>query len=689
MSAKSSSFTAIVSSILIVLSWPTLLHLTPAAGAIAQVEPKQLELAGFRLISASDGWLRLGQHLYWTRDSGQSWTEITPPTLGQSTLQTVEFVDARSGWLVSTQLEASGAVAYNLTQTSDGGATWRVTPLSLFARGDPDALAEATYLHFVDAQTGWLVVKRATSSNFSVGTLFKTTDGGQNWTELALPIGEPVYFVTPDLGWVAGGPAGDQLYRTQDGGQSWQAQPVGQVKLKPDEHLLYRLPTFADDKNGVLPVIVTNGVNARVEFYLTADGGNSWSLARTESLRREVTAGTVVSLAVLDTRRWLLIAPQSDRLLSLSANTSAARSISQGNWVKGIIELDMVSPSVGWASYGSGSCTTEPGQNAPAVIRCTQETRLLRTTDGGQTWTPLLLPGLDAVGAKRDRMVVESVTLSGEKQGDHSMTGQALGDHTGIFIGQGFDKCEIASPSQLQTWLAASPYRIVNLYIGGSSRYCANAALSAALLAQLSQQGWQFIPTWVGPQAACTTYTSRISYDLDTAYNQGLAEANGALEVAANLGLTLADQSGAIIYYDLEYYEYTNTACHNAAKAFIAGWTAQLRGTGNHAGVYSTGPILNGFAGIPNVPDAIWPAHWINTYYNPDATVWDVYNLSNSLWNNQQRIRQYTGGHNETWGGLTLNIDSDVSEGIAASLRRERVYLPLIMLGFEAPPPAE
>jgi photosystem II stability/assembly factor-like uncharacterized protein len=139
-------------------------------------------------------------------------------------------VDTQSGWLALTGLEASGSIAYRLARTSDGGATWQVIPLSLFAPGDPDALAEAIYLHFVDAQTGWLVVKRATSSNFSLDVLFKTMDGGQTWTELALPIGEPVYFVTPDLGWVAGGPAGDQLYRTRDGGQSWQAQPVGQAK---------------------------------------------------------------------------------------------------------------------------------------------------------------------------------------------------------------------------------------------------------------------------------------------------------------------------------------------------------------------------------------------------------------------------------------------------------------------------
>jgi hypothetical protein len=48
--------------------------------------------------------------------------------------------------------------------------------------------------------------------------------------------------------------------------------------------------------------------------------------------------------------------------------------------------------------------------------------------------------------------------------------------------------------------------------------------------------------------------------------------------------------------------------------------------------------------------------------------VWDVACLSNGLWVNHQRIRQYAGGHGETWGGVTLNIDCNVIDGIVASM---------------------
>jgi hypothetical protein len=38
------------------------------------------------------------------------------------------------------------------------------------------------------------------------------------------------------------------------------------------------------------------------------------------------------------------------------------------------------------------------------------------------------------------------------------------------------------------------------------------------------------------------------------------------------------------------------------------------------------------------------------------------------LWARSQRIRQYTGGHDETWGGVTLNIDSNVVDSLVATV---------------------
>jgi hypothetical protein len=294
---------------------------------------------------------------------------------------------------------------------------------------------------------------------------------------------------------------------------------------------------------------------------------------------------------------------------------------------------------------------------------------LIGTKDGGRTWITLALPEIGERASTANRPIAPTEPDFPATDG-HLIEGS--GSQTERFVGQGFDKCEIPTLTQLQAWTTGSPYGAVNVYIGGSCRGCPNAGLTASFVAQASQQGWRFIPTWVGLQSACWGggCSSRISNNPTTAYNQGVSEADAALAVAINLGLAEADGSGTIIYYNLEGYGGADPTCRSAAKSFINGWTARLHQRGSAAGVYasSCGGAISDFASIDHVPDAIWPAHWIYSYYNAGATVWGVACLSNGLWANHQRIRQYTGGHIESWSGAALNIDCNVIDGIVANI---------------------
>ena len=247
-------------------------------------------------------------------------------------------------------------------------------------------------------------------------------------------------------------------------------------------------------------------------------------------------------------------------------------------------------------------------------------------------------------------------------------------DNTKILTGQGFDKCEIPTLSQMQTWSSNGPYQAVNLYVGGSSRACDNLALTASYLRQLYQQGWTFIPTWVGPQAPCTGFSSRMSSDPTTAYNQGVSQANLAADKLAALGLTYPDKTGSVVYYDIEAYGNTNSACRSAVNAFMNGWVSQLHVRGNLAGVYASTVCNTGLADfltIANVPDHIWAARWYHNQgagdYDPDASVWTLGScIPATAWASHQRIRQYEGAHTETWGDLTMEVDSDVLDGVVA-----------------------
>ena len=233
----------------------------------------------------------------------------------------------------------------------------------------------------------------------------------------------------------------------------------------------------------------------------------------------------------------------------------------------------------------------------------------------------------------------------------------------------GFDKCGLPTVEQMQTWWLESPYWVFNIYLGGSSFACDNPGLTSDWVWQVSQQGWDFILTWVGPQSPCfTTSKPKISYDETLAYQQGQDEADLAIAAADNLGLN----GDKIIYYDLEAYTDT-TACRNAVDAFITGWTARLHEQGLKAGAYGTpctSYIGDWWNNNPRLDD-IWFARWSYSQYNPDASVDNnVCTLTADMWPNQQRIRQYAGDHSEVWGNLYIgSIDSNVLLGEITAIK--------------------
>jgi len=230
----------------------------------------------------------------------------------------------------------------------------------------------------------------------------------------------------------------------------------------------------------------------------------------------------------------------------------------------------------------------------------------------------------------------------------------------------------------MSKWLA-SPYRIVGIYLGGRNRGCGDGNLSPAWVTTVTGQGWRFLPIWVGYQAPCNGHTDVTKLDLDptTAAAEGTDEANAAVQRATYFGLVAG--RGNPIYFDMENYVRdpstpAGQACITAVQAFTGAWVDQLHALGYVAGFYSSGS--SGVTDEVNVlqnslayhaPDQLWFANW-----NDVATVWgDPYASPDTLWANHQRHHQYHGGRNETWplgaGGVTINIDNDVTDGATAS----------------------
>jgi hypothetical protein len=243
-----------------------------------------------------------------------------------------------------------------------------------------------------------------------------------------------------------------------------------------------------------------------------------------------------------------------------------------------------------------------------------------------------------------------------------SPSAQAIAAGGGVLQGKGFDACSAPSTGAMSAWWNNTPWSFIGVYIGGSARGCSQPNLTPSWFNTTNAQGWRYELIWVGPQAPCTAFASRMSYDVNTAYQQGKNEANSAWIALKNLGFGTA--AGTPVVYDLENYP-NNSACRAAVKSFMQGWVDQLATPPypQPAGVYGSacGSYLADLATIARPPKYIVPADWDG---NPSTTAMAC--INGSSWANHQRIKQFQGGHNETWGGVTINIDSNCANGPVA-----------------------
>ena len=226
-----------------------------------------------------------------------------------------------------------------------------------------------------------------------------------------------------------------------------------------------------------------------------------------------------------------------------------------------------------------------------------------------------------------------------------------------VFTGLGFDACTAPSTASMNAWLASSPYRAIGVYIGGNNRGCSQPNLTASWVSTHTAKGWNLIPTYVGLQAPTSACSSCAKLSASQATAQGAAAAADAVTQAGALGMG----PGSPIYFDMEAYTRTSSAT-SATLAFLEAWTDKLHALGYTSGVYSSS--ASGIADLAdqvgtgyNLPDDIWFANW-----NGVANTSDPYVPSNA-WAGNQRIHQYRGGHNETYGGVTINIDNNYVDG--------------------------
>jgi hypothetical protein len=240
-----------------------------------------------------------------------------------------------------------------------------------------------------------------------------------------------------------------------------------------------------------------------------------------------------------------------------------------------------------------------------------------------------------------------------------------------VFTGPGFDACSTPSASAMSAW-SQSPFRAVGVYIGGLNSTCAQPNLTPGWVSGEVAAGWHLIPTYVGYQGAGACGGTCATINPAQATAEGTAAAGDAVSRAQALGIP----AGNPIYDDMEQYS-RSTAGTAAVLAFLSGWTSQLHAAGYQSGVYSSASsaitdLVNQQGTGYQEPDDIWIGDWNNQQSTSDPYV------PAGDWSSHARVHQYKGAHNDTYGGVTLNIDSDYLDGATADTGGANTATPVV-----------
>ena len=373
-------------------------------GQPATVAPD--DFASYDMLDADTGWAtaKVGDQaaLLQTRDGGKSWTVIAPKTAQpkvEDPLQVQDslfchLLDPDHGWVAvqqvgDDQLGEPSPWKPTLFSTDDGGRTWKRAAFQTSA-------GTVRFVQFSDPLHGFLLVESNVLAEHTRKEVHRTEDGGQKWRKTAeavhnlvtenggLPRTDSVkglVFRNGTDGWINGEPRGlEQMFllRTRDAGKTWRP-----LWFDPPREFLGPVeesgtPQFFGEgkSDGVLGVLFReyNPDHFAYAIYRTRDGGERWTCA---GFAPEPAWDVGASFVDAD-HGWVIA---GDKLFATVDGGAHWEKLATNLRFNGADDdhhenpqaLRFVNAHVGWVVKSIGAVGGR--------------SELLRTDDGGHTWT--------------------------------------------------------------------------------------------------------------------------------------------------------------------------------------------------------------------------------------------------------------------------------------------------------------
>ncbi|MBU8934723.1 MAG: hypothetical protein KOO62_12060 [candidate division Zixibacteria bacterium] len=266
------------------------------------------------------------------------WAEWNAVTSGVTTaINSVAMVSNTTGLAVGDD----GVVL----ATADGGATW--TDASIV-----DVTEDLLKVRFDNTSTGWIVGEG--------GKILYTTDGGNNWTSQTSEVTHDLYDITSRTtsNLIAAGSL--TLIKTSDGGTTWQANPSGTISTPSLMDI-----TFVNDSLGF-------AVGFGGAILRTTDGGETWEYRRRNK-------ESFVDEWFTEVQFW---DESTGWSIGFTPTQGAIWNTANGgeSWIKQSTDDEE------WTSRAEGMFFLN--QDIGWIVAVD---KVLKTTDGGATWTDLSL----------------------------------------------------------------------------------------------------------------------------------------------------------------------------------------------------------------------------------------------------------------------------------------------------------